>query len=294
MEMSIFNYMTYLLKILKLIVLCYLLTCISTNAIYAQTIMWSFNSTIVTEKYTELKGMIDGKYPITMHWERTYDECGKNPHRFSPIVLYGWYQYDKIGKRIPLIGQMSSGNPEEEYLTLYVAEDPVNNGFHDSCQLGDFKEVFRVAACCEFKNMTWEQKGKEPVPVELEITHEDRFSSQAIVHFKIGGVEINDFDISAITKLDYIDYLDVLSKKEIDGIYHAIIGFGHSSRPGSRGYGMCGAGVEGYIGYMKLSEDFELAEFKFLQDESCFKDLENSYVAYDKENPEKGIRLEKY
>ncbi|MEL6560902.1 MAG: hypothetical protein AAFQ94_22090 [Bacteroidota bacterium] len=260
----------------------------------AQKTIWSFGSSIATEKYTELNGVIDGKYPITMHWERAYAYCGENPNRFSPIVLYGWYEYKKIGKRIPLIGQMSSGDSNEEFLTLYVATDPVNNEFHNSCKIDDFREVFRVEACCEVQNMTWQLKGKAPVPVELEFTHEYQFVSQAILHFKIGGVEINKFDISAITELDYIDYVDVLGEKEIGGIYHAIIGFGHNSRPGSRGMGMCGAGVEGYIGYLKLSKDFELAEFRFLQDESCFKDLEDTYVAYDKENPEEGIRLAKY
>ena len=274
-----------------MLVVVLLLCC---QQVQAQKTLWSFSTFIATEKYTELNGVIDGKYPITMHWERAYDYCEENPSRFSPIVLYGWYEYKKVGKRIPLIGKMSSGDLEEEFLTLYVAADPVNNEFHDSCRIDDFREVFKVSSCCEVQNMTWQLKGKAPVPVELEFTHEYQFNSQAIVDFKIGGVEINQFDISAITELEYIDYIDVLGEKEINGVYHAIIGFGHNSRPGSRGMGMCGAGVEGYIGYLKLSKDFELAEFQFLQDESCFKDLEDTYVAFDKEKPESGIRLAKY
>ncbi len=55
-----------------------------------------------------------------MYWEYTYGACDEYPNRFSPIIIRGWFQYDKIGKRIPLVGQIINGDSDKEYLTLYI------------------------------------------------------------------------------------------------------------------------------------------------------------------------------
>lgn len=251
---------------------------------------WYFEESLKEAKYYELKGSIDNKYPIKMYLERTFAECSDDMNRFSPTVLNGWYQYDKIGKRIPLVGQIANDDSSDEFVTLYVPENPAQYEFNNDCQLTAYREVFRAKACCGFEKMTWQIKGKNTLPVNLKLVHDYSYDTKTEINFFINKIRMKTIDVSAKTGIAYIDYIDVLGQKEIDGEFYLIFQFGHSTNPGSRGYGMCGAGMEGYIGFLKLAEDFEVAEFKYIQNESCLRDLEEVDVAYDVENPERGIR----
>jgi len=199
--------------------------------------------------------------------------------------------YDKIGKKIPLVGHVCYADACETYKVLYVPDDPVNYSFDDSCGMSDAKEVFRQERFWDPGQMVWRMKGGEELPVDLETEHEFSFFTQANLILKMNDIGFAKFDLSRLTDNKYIDYVEILGQKWIDNHFHIIFKYSHQSNPGSYGYGNCGSGIEEFLGYIKVDKNFDVAAFKTIQTHSCIESKDTE-VIYDIDKPELGIREE--
>lgn len=231
-----------------------------------------------------IHGLIDDKYPITMYLK--FEEY--SPENWLSFSVSGWYYYDNVKKKIPLVGICSEG------ITLY--------NFTDQTRSDSIKKMVSTAA------NPWEALD--------ELTNRSGFVEKfdfAYSEYSYLGTWKNakkelkvSFNTSSID-LDKIHEFLVIPLTKKEKKYIALDQFG----PYSRGYsifatdatnskvlikyeinstanpnGMCGAGME--IGYMLLT--FDLSREKGLLDyrtediESCL----GGFWAEVKEVPNSG------
>lgn len=120
---------------------------------------WYFDSEVRFDRYSEYSGLIGDKYPITMHIEETAEPCNDNHTKLTPRLVYGWYKYDRIGKKIPLIGHVCYADLCETSMKLFVPKDPIEYQFDGNCNLINAKETFYTPQGTS--NMVWQMtKGK--------------------------------------------------------------------------------------------------------------------------------------
>ena len=249
---------------------------------------WTFNSEVRFDRYSEYKGLIGDKYPITMHLEETAKSCNDQGTRWTPRVVYGWYKYDRVGKKIPLVGHVCYADMCETSMKLFVPNDPIEYQFDSDCDVINAKETFYTPQGTS--NMVWQMSNGKSLPVKLESTHPYDWKTKAIITLQINGLQISSFDLTSLTKNEYIENVKILSQKRTNGSIHLIFEYYHQSNPGSFGHGMCGAGIEDFIGYLKVNKDFDIEQFDQIQTRSCTKSIDYSdRVIFDKENPELGI-----
>lgn len=255
---------------------------------YAQT-NWSLEPNIEKNNYFLLEGTI-GDYPITMYLERTYNFCGEHQNNsWNARGLRGWYYYDKIKKKIPLVGAMKCSDPN--YFTkIYVPENILDTLNSTTCELNNYKELFESNKCFSFDKMSWESKSSNKyLPVQLSDKHSFSYETDVTLSLQLAGLELADFNLTELTKNILIDKVEVVSKKELNTDFYAIIKFSNRSNPGSNGGGQCGAGVEKFLGFMKINNELELEDFYFYETHSCVKYVEEGRYIYDVDFPEKGI-----
>lgn len=248
---------------------------------------WNVKSDVNFERYSYYKGTIDGKYPISMRIEETNQSCAELVSRWTPRLVYGWYSYQKIGKKIPLVGHTCYADACETSLELFVPNDPIDYEFDENCNMSNFKEKFTIMPGSD--QMTWTLLGKEPVPVELDAIHTFSWKTDATLSLSINEQNIAIFDLNKIAKNEYIEQIDIIAQKRVNKLFHVIIKYSHQSNPGSFGHGACGAGIEEYIGYLKIDQNFSLIKFDQIQSQSCINSIYEAEINYDIQRPELGI-----
>lgn len=255
---------------------------------------WQFEPKIEQNEFYLLTGEIDDKYPIEMYLVKTWEFCGEsNNNRWNARGLRGWYQYEKVRKKIPLIGSMKYDDPEY-FVKLYVPANPLDTIDGKTCSVKGFKEEFLAENCCSIKEMKWRMADKEVfLPVDLEERHNFSWATDATITLKIEKLEFTEINLTSLTGIEYIQSIEILTAKEIGNEFYAIIQFGHMTNPGSSGSGHCGAGYEKFIGFIKIDDSLELDKFEFHQTESCLNYIPEDLYSFDKDNPENGIKENK-
>lgn len=252
---------------------------------------WSFETKIDFNTYSSYKGTINGKYPITMYLEESYETCTEDYRRSTPRKVYGWYMYDKVGVKIPLVGHVCYADICDNVLELFAPEDPVDYAFDENCKIIGAKEVFRQNADSHL--FEWQMKNGEKYPVELTPVHKSSFVTNANLLLKINNIEIESFNINKLAENDWIDSMEILASKRVNDKFHLIFKFSHQSNPGSFGFGMCGAGTEDFVAHMVVNNEFKAESFSKIQVASCVNSFDDVEVAYDPEHPELGIAVKK-
>lgn len=222
-----------------------------------------------------------------MYIEESYQSCSNNNMRWTPRLIYGWYMYDKIGKKIPIVGHVCYADACESYLKIFVPEDPVNYSFDENCNLSGAKEVFEQKIGSDI--LEWQSKGGPKYPVQLTTAHAIDFSTKASLILKINGIDVGNYDLNKLAKNDYIETIELLTYKRDDNKFHLIFKYAHQSNPGSYGYGMCGAGSEEFIGHLTINSQLEVDSFYSIQTHSCIESYEVE-VMYDVNQPELGVK----
>ena len=143
--------------------------------------------------------------------------------------------------------------------------------------------------------MKWRMADKEVfLSVDLEEKHSYSWATDATITLEIEKLEFTEINLTFLTGIEHIQSIEILSSKEIENEFYAIIEFGHMTNPGSNGRGYCGAGYENFIGFIKVDDSLELEEFEFRQTTSCLKDIPENLYSFNKNNPENGIKENKY
>ncbi len=256
----------------------------------------SQNLQIVPEKtdesYTLLKGQIDQKYNITMKLFQG-GSCGFEDMavQWRNRIIYGWYEYDNIKLKIPLIGYINFSDDLKNYYRVALnvprnySKDTLNE---TNCFINNPSELFYSNDdYYSFQSLIWKHDGKE-LPVKLNVIHENNFETVMYLKFIYLSQEMTKINITDLTKLSHIDDLKNIDVKEIGNKSHITFLIYEWSRPGGSGGGQCGAGTENYLGYLRLNKDWSIDKFEFKFIESCWSyKVENYTVIRGK--PEFGL-----
>ena len=148
------------------------------------------------------KGEIAGKYPITMSL-RFFRYGHYNSDFYS---VKGWYQYDKVGTKIPLVGINNLRNK----LTLYVFDDPgmdslvlhfgidgLNHWEEEERypNLKGYKERMWVSNDLESSTGLWTDGAKE-LGLVLRTESRDLLSERVILHLDSStAVDLEEFEL---------------------------------------------------------------------------------------------------
>jgi hypothetical protein len=250
----------------------------------AQGAKWHFSTQIEKENFFLLKGKIDDKYPITMQlWEKAFVRCG-DPHtaiQWQNGGLDGWYAYDKVGKKIPLIGYF---RPDHS-VRLYVPEHLLDTLDRNTCEPPAFMEVFTNGDDYDLTRLQWKQRGDSQYKeVELEVLHQASQQTTAFLALHISGVELAQVDISERSGIFSIDELNVLGASHREDGFHVLLEANDWGwREGQR-----------YIGYLRIDEDLEVRDFTFIKTyDSWFGETQDE-ILYDLKFPERGIRVKEH
>jgi len=255
---------------------------------------WEFKPKIEGHEYYLLKGKIDGKYSIEMFLTETWEFCGESDNnKWNARGIRGWYQYETVKKKFPLVGSMKYDAPEY-FVRLYVPKNPLDKIERKSCEVKEYKEIFIAEKCCSMNEMKWRTADKDIfLPVNLEEIHSFSWATNSVVILEISGLEFTEINLASLTGIEHIQYIDILSEKEIENKFYAIVQFGHMTNPGSNGSGHCGAGYERFLGYIEVNHSLELEKFEYFQTESCLRYIPEGLYSFDEKNPEKGIKENK-
>lgn len=263
---------------------------------------WKITSKIHYERFILLEGQIDSTYDITMYLEVKQELCGfeNYANQWRNRVVSGWYYYDNIQAKIPLIGYLNWNDDFEDRnerekgryhrVELFVPGNYLRDTLDKShCDVEKYSEkFFSDERKFSFEKMTWTNHKRE-LPVNLKTVHESNLATKAEMQISLFGYEMKSVNVSALTNLKYIERIDVLDANEKDDYIHITYRFEEPTNPGGSGGGQCGAGYEVYLGYLKLKKDWSVKESTFKQIDSCccWKNVEDYTVEPGK--PELGL-----
>ncbi len=220
-----------------------------------------------------ITGSIDGKYPITMYLK--FEEY--SPENWLSYSVSGWYYYNNVKKKIPLVGVYSG------HLVLYSFADPVRadsvrqmtysienpweatDGF--SNRMG-FTEKFNVDYSNYAYKGTWEN-GQKQLNVEFNTNRIDLDRKLEFLVIPTGKGESKRIDLSQFTSAGY-GHSVFASKYDVNG---SKIILKCEATSTSNPNGMCGGGLE--IGFVLLHFDNTgtLLDYREEQVESCLGNL---------------------
>lgn len=220
-----------------------------------------------------IHGVIDGKYPVTMYLK--FEEY--SPENWLFYSITGWYYYDNIKKKIPLVGIYSGG------LTLYSFTDqsradsikhlvsPVANPWESVDELmgrSGFNEKF-VFDYKDYQYIgTWENEQKQ-LNVSFSVSEINLDKAQEFLVIPVQNGDPKHIDLRQFGPMNN-GYSIFASKHDASGS-KVILKYEVSSTANPNG--MCGAGFE--IGYVLLSFDLKgtLSDYRLEDVESCLGNM---------------------
>lgn len=249
------------------------------NTTFSQEI--SYEKIATDEKI--FSGMIDDKYQISIYL-KVFEMAEDMRYVHS---VKGWYYYEKVKKKIPLVGVYDGG------LTLYVfkSKEKEDSVLSFNSIEGNFWEKFdRV------KNMSgYEEKfvfddieGSKPnewktpsKSLKLQIYDTDIRIKEEVEYLKIKQKEETKYINLSELNIGFFDF-ELITSKKIGSNLKLLLRYECS--PAGNVQGMCGAGIE--IGYVTLNYDegFNLIDLQQIQIESCYSNI--SYEEEPFKNPE--------
>ena len=231
---------------------------------------WKFDFKISSEKFYSLSGSIDNKYPIRMYLEHDDFLCGNSYDDDRSSTLKGWYYYEKTKIKIPLTGSYNIAEGLE-YIRLFVPEKEKDKITKNDCILKNYKELFENNTAFDLTEMRWRMK-KSPTfkNVKLKIDHPFRLEAKAELIFIPETKKSVKHNISEVSGAKYIEEMKIFDAKKVGDKYHATFEFWEWSRQDNNANAMCGAGLERYLGYIRINKNNETEELRTAKIESCW------------------------
>ncbi|MNU74458.1 hypothetical protein D3C71_639600 [compost metagenome] len=248
----------------QVIILVLLLAVFELKAQKAQLFMEEFS---ITDQV--ITGSIDQKYPITMYLK--FEEY--SPENWLSYSVSGWYYYNNVKKKIPLVGVYSGR------LVLYSFTDPVRadsvkqmlssvpnpwEATDDLMNRSGFTEKFDFDYTNNVYTGIWENSQKQ-LNVSFNVSRIDLDKKQEFLVIPIEKNGQKRIDLSQIGPMSY-GYSIFASKYDATGS-KVLLKYEISSTANPNG--MCGAGME--IGFVLLIFDHKgtLSDYREEQIESC-------------------------
>ncbi|RFN58174.1 hypothetical protein [Marixanthomonas ophiurae] len=250
---------------------------------------WSFDQKVDFNRFITYEGVIDKTHQINMYFKESYEACSDNSRNRTDRIVYGWYQYNKAGKKVPLVGYVCQDNACKNLVELFVPIDPINYSFDENCRLIEAKESFKQERGWQSDRFERQTDDDQKHPVSLKPIHKFSWLTKATILFNINGVEIETFNLTELTQNNYIESIEIIGVKRMGTTFHLLIKYSHQSKPGSYGKGMCGNGIEEFIAHLVINNDFEVESFERKQLRSCIYNIDNVDVSFDANQPELGI-----
>ncbi|MBX7227241.1 MAG: hypothetical protein K1X55_14495 [Chitinophagales bacterium] len=225
-----------------------------------------------------LKGSISNKYPVTIYLKK----FEYSPDHLGVYSVKGWYYYDKIKEKIPLVG-IYDGD-----LTLYIFDEQAKAdsilNFDVSNQTIDeymehfkeilgFREKFFIHSSQSDTSESYWQNGKRRSTFYY-------FANTIVPHQEYEFLKIaheNDVYWQDLRKL-----FEGTSNFTLEAAYATedytqfVFSFEHSSL--EHFYGICGGGIEKGYCSLKLNKDFEIEEQVQVLTESCLESVSSEEV----------------
>ncbi|MEZ5059225.1 MAG: hypothetical protein R2879_19490 [Saprospiraceae bacterium] len=192
------------------------------NPIFGQTNDYHFEGKVEKGNFYLLKGTIAGSYAITMklfiqNWARCGEEWKAIQHKNGGID--GWYQYDRIGEKIPLTGSYLFD--KEVRIFVPGSEDAIIDSL--TCEMENYKEVFWNDEAFDPTLMNWKMKGaSESKPVSLNILHKP-VSDTLFIIMKAKPCEEKIINISNLIDKPEIDNIQIISYSKVEDQYHILL-----------------------------------------------------------------------
>ncbi|PQJ13913.1 hypothetical protein [Nonlabens tegetincola] len=239
----------------------------------------------ITNNQMMVKGKV-GKYPITLYME--YQGFCEYEREYT-----GWYKYDSSTQSIPIQVYFST-YPENEEFIIYAKYDgdfqlEIDEDY--SCHPVNYDEKFYGDSDDGiFNNMSWNKKGSSQV---WEVTFEEDVVSkfwdlgEYDTYLTVDDDLVLDFGTMGF---EYVYEVHIEGFKEVHDITHMLITVIEPSKPGGNGRGMCGAGDEIYLLYLRLDKQNKLLFSDSEKIQSCYEHMEESPVKYDTQFPERGFK----
>jgi hypothetical protein len=245
---------------------------------FCQNDGFQFIGKVERGNYYLLNGAIDGRYKITMRlYIHNSARCGEEwkAIQWKNGGIDGWYQYDRIGKKIDLTGSYLY----DKEVRLYVPSSPEDTIDKVTCEMEDFKEIFWNDEDFDLTRMKWKLKGyREAKTVELKILHEPVQDTMFII-LERNNAEGKIINISSLIDIPEIDDIETMSYSKVDNDYHLLFKLENN---GWREY-------QEYLGHLTVNEELEIEDFNvFLSYDSWNGEREK--LIYDEQRPENGIR----
>lgn len=239
----------------------------ATHSLQAQEQKIDIEDFTITDQV--IHGTIDEKYPITMYLK--FEEY--SPENFLTFSVSGWYYYDNVKKKIPLVG-IYSGN-----MTLYSFTDPAKadsikqmlSAVANPWEMADdlmnrtgFAEKFDFGYSEYAYRGTWEN-GKKQLKVVFGTSDIELNREQEFLVIPLSGTGKKRVDLSQFGPMND-GYSIFASKNDATGS-KVLLKYEVSSTANPNG--LCGAGLE--IGYILLVFDVSgvLTDYRIEDVESC-------------------------
>ena len=238
----------------------------------------------ITTEQKMLKGSIDDKYDISVYL-KYYKLSDDNLAIYS---VKGWYYYDKVKKKIPLVGVYdgaltlfsTKGKDRQDKIldfdyggTTYEVLDTIQS-------IKDYDEKF-VYSVDDASAGEWTD-GKKKLKLkfytnDVSVSNGGEFLN---INYKKG-----EFGISLSDILQSQSGFDLIGYNKTQNEIRILLTYEYNSRPNVQG--MCGAGQE--IGYVILIYDlnFNLINIEDLETESCLNGIYSEEIKSNLKNIKK-------
>ena len=249
-----------------------------------------------------IHGKINDAFPITIYLN-FHDYAADN---FNYYSVEGWYYYDNIRKKIPLVGVYSGSlvlyefekqTSRDSVLNLLGTGENFTDQLDELFKKRNYKERF-VLDYQDFNYQgTWDNHKKNmPVSLNASDLSVDELNDYLYVTFQ--GKPTYHYDLSWIGSVDH-DY-EIAASKVHEGKYRILLRYETPSSGNPNG--LCGAGMEiGYV-FLLIDESGEIIEFQEETVESCLGDVSSEkgpdsndvvleYLVYDNSDNERIVRI---
>ncbi len=203
--------------------------------------------------------------------------CGEEwlPIQAKHGGIDGWYEYDKIGKKIVLRGSYLYENEVKLFVPKSLS-DTINS---TTCNMEHYKEIFVNREDFDLTTMYWKMQGDlDFKKVELNILHRPCPDTISVI-FEHGNHQIEAFNISALANIEGVDDIRIISYVRKDGNYHLLFKLENN---GWREY-------QDYVGYLRVNDEMKLEDFYVYLNYDSWAGEKNNLI-YDESHPEMGVR----
>lgn len=226
----------------------------------------------ITTEEKIFSGMIDDKYQISIYL-KVFEMAEDMRYVHS---VKGWYYYEKVKKKIPLVGVYDGGltlyvfkskEKEDSVLSFNSIEGNFWEKFDRVKNMSGYEEKFVFDDIEGIRPNEWKTPAKS---LKLQIYDMDIRIRKEVEYLKVKQKEETKYINISELNIGYFDF-ELITYKKIDTNLKLLLRY--ECYPAGNVQGMCGAGVE--IGYVTLNYDegFNLIDLQQVQIESCYSNI---------------------